>query len=171
MNSASTIRSWEHFRMAVGIGLRAVAAIPEAALDTHPIPNMRTPKEVAVHLFSGLHEFPRAVRDGKVGDYDEAATVAGIKTKADLLAFCHRTWTEGNAIVPTLTDAQIGGMVQTPWGGPMPGFVMMQITNDEFWHHRGQLYTYLRALGVEPVMLYDYENNDAAFQPKAAAKA
>ena len=171
MNKASISQSWDYFRQVQGIGLRAVAALPEASLDTHPIPGMRTPKELVVHLFSSMYEFPKAVRDGKVGDYDEAAIVAGIKSKADLLAFCGRMWTEGNAIVQGLTDAQIGGMVQTPWAGAMPGFVMMQITNDEFWHHRGQLYTYLRALGIEPAMLYDYEHNDAAFQPKATAKA
>ncbi len=170
MNKESITRNWDHFRQVQGVGLRAVAMLPEASLDTHPIANMRTPKELVVHLFSGMHEFPKAVRDGKVGDYDEAAVVAGIRTKDDLLEFCSRMWTAGDAIVRTLTEAQIGAMVQTPWGGPMPGVVMMQITSDEFWHHRGQLYTYLRALGVEPPMLYDYENNDAAFQPKAAAQ-
>ena len=27
---------------------------------------------------------------------------------------------------------------------------------DEHWHHRGQLYVYLRLLGKEPPNLYDY---------------
>ncbi len=171
MNRESITRSWDYVRQVQGVGLRAVAALPEAALDTHPIPNMRTPKELAVHLFSCLNEFPRAVRDGRVGDYDGTTVASSLPSKADLLAWCRRQWEEGTAIVQTLTDAQIAGVVKTPWGSDFPGFVMMQIAEDEFWHHRGQLYTYLRALGVEPPMLYDYENNEAAFQPKATTKA
>ena len=171
MNQASIAQSWDYVRQVQGVGLRAVAALPEASLDTHPIPNMRTPKELAVHLFSCLHEFPRAVRDGKVGDYNDTTVAASLTSKADLLAWCRRAWDEGNAVVSTLTDAQIAGMVQTPWGSDFPGFVIMQIAEDEFWHHRGQLYTYLRALGVEPPMLYDYEGNETAFQPKAKATA
>lgn len=33
--------------------------------------------------------------------------------------------------------------------------------DDEHWHHRGQLYTYLRLLGKEPPMLYDYGSSGA----------
>ena len=171
MNKANLTRSWDHFRTVVGIGLRAVAAIPDAALDTHPIPNMRTPKELAVHLFAGMHEFPKAVREGKVGDYDEAAIAASLKTKADLLAWCRRQWDDGTAIAQALTDPQIAAIVQTPWGVSFPGFVLLRITEDEFWHHRGQLYVFLRALGVEPPMLYDSAGNEPAFRPKAAAQA
>ena len=33
----------------------------------------------------------------------------------------------------------------------------LEFAYDEHWHHRGQLYTYLRLLGKEPPMLYDYQ--------------
>ena len=32
---------------------------------------------------------------------------------------------------------------------------------DEHWHHRGQLYSYLRLLGKEPPMLYDYSAGES----------
>jgi len=169
MNQAHVAQGWDYFRQVQGVGLRAVAALPEAALDTHPIPNMRTPKELAVHLFAGMRAFPQAVRDGNVTAFDEAAVVTSLKSKADLLAWCRRMWDEGDAIVKGLTEAQITGLVHTPWAGDLPGFVMMQITFDEFWHHRGQFYTYLRALGVAPPMLYDFEHNEPAFARKAQA--
>jgi uncharacterized damage-inducible protein DinB len=170
MNASSIQKSWDYFRQCVGIGLRAVAALPEGSLDAHPVANMRTPKELVVHLFTMVREFPIAVKEGAVRDHDEVKSTAGIGGKAALLAWCTKAWEDGDAAVATLTDAQIGAMVKTPWGDH-PGFVMMQILNDEFWHHRGQLYAYLRALGVEPAMLYDYEHNEAAFQPKEQAKA
>lgn len=170
MNQASIRKSWDYFRQCVGIGLRAVAALPDGSLDQHPIANMRTPKELVVHLFTTVREFPIAVREGAVGPIDETAIAAGIEDKAALLAYCTQAWQDGDAAVAKLTDAQIGAMVKTPWGDHH-GFVMMQILNDEFWHHRGQLYCSLRALGVEPAMLYDYEHNEAAFQPKEQANA
>ena len=170
MDKATITRNWDYFRCVHGIALRAVEALPEGSLDSHPIANMRTPKELVVHLYGMTKLFPAAVRDGKVGDIDEAAAVAGIRGKADLHAFCRQRFDPGDAIVGLLTDAQIAAMVDAPWGAH-PGFVMMQILNDEFWHHRGQLYCYLRALGVEPPMLYDYEHNERAFQQKEQAKA
>ena len=168
MDKATITRNWISFRCAHGIGLRAVAALPEDALDRHPIPGMRTPKELVVHLYAMTKAFPAAVRDGRMSEVDEKALLAGIRSKADLLAFCRQQFDHGDAIVGLLTDAQIAATVETPWG-PHPGFVMMTILNDEFWHHRGQLYVFLRALGVEPAMLYDYEHNEAAFQPREQA--
>ena len=37
--------------------------------------------------------------------------------------------------------------------------------------HRGQLYAYTRALGVEPPLVWDFEHNEAAFAPQATAQA
>ena len=170
MNQASIQRNWDYFRQCAGIALRAVEALPDGSLDQHPVAGMRTPKELVVHLFSMVREFPIAVREGAVRDYDEAKLAAGIADKAALVAFCRDAWKDGDAAVAALTDAQIGGTVKTPWGDHH-GFVMMQILNDELWHHRGQLYVFLRALGVEPAMLYDYEHNEPAFLSKLQATA
>jgi uncharacterized damage-inducible protein DinB len=170
MNQASIQSNWESFRRTVGIGLRAVAALPEDSLDKHPVPNMRTPKELVVHMFTMVREFPAGVRAGTLESFDEDAIPGGLATRADLLAYCNKAWADGDAIAPRLTDAQIGATVKTPWG-EFPGFALMQILGEEFLHHRGQLYVYQRALGVEGPMIYDFENNEAAFQPKAPAKA
>ena len=150
--------------------LRAVEALPAGSLDQHPVAGMRTPKELVVHLFTMVREFPTAVREGAVRDFDEAKIAAGIADKAALISYCRAAWHEGDAAVATLTDGQIGAMVKTPWGDHH-GFVMLQILNDELWHHRGQLYVFLRALGVEPAMLYDYEHNDPEFRSKEQATA
>ena len=40
--------------------------------------------------------------------------------------------------------------------GTYPAWQYLVFAYDEHWHHRGQLYTYLRLLGKEPPMLYDY---------------
>ena len=170
MNAASVKKSWDYFRQVHGIALRAIAALPDAALDAHPIPNMRTPKELVIHMYGMVRAFPAGVRDGELKDPDEAKVGSENRTKADLLAWCRLQWDAADAIVGQLDDAKVAGPVKTVWAGDMPGFVIFQILNDEFWHHRGQFYCYLRALGTEGPMLYDYENNEPAYQPRERAK-
>jgi uncharacterized damage-inducible protein DinB len=174
VNRTFVEQTWDYFRVVNGIGLRAIAALPEGSLDQAPIAGMRTVKELVFHLYQMVRDTPQSVARGEAAAPDpavETAELAGLRSKADLLAWCGRCWETGNQVVPTLTDAQIQGMVKTPWGQDFPGFVMMDILYNEYWHHRGQLYVYLRALGVEPPMLYDYENNAPAFRQKAPPQA
>ena len=72
MSGHSIEHSWDYFRQVYGIGLRAIAAIPNDQLDSHPVPNMRTPKELAVHLVSnlgmlGIHEFTAIINPPEAG--------------------------------------------------------------------------------------------------------
>src|SRR3979411_1211327 len=46
--------------------------------------------------------------------------------------------------------------------GTPPAWQYFTFAYDEHWHHRGQLYTYLRLLGKEPPMLYDYGAGEAS---------
>ena len=158
MNKAVIDQSWDYFRTVNGIGLRAIAALPADKLDAHPIPGMRTPKELVVHLYTIVVALPAAVAKGEIKDTDEeeAATVQRIRTKDELVAWTRAQWAEGARIAKGLTDAQIQGIVTSPWGHDFKGHVMMQVLYDEYWHHRGQLYVYLRLLGKEPPNLYDY---------------
>ena len=173
MNKASHDQSWDYFRTVNGIGLRAIAQLPADKLDAHPIPNMRTPKELIVHMYTIVVALPAAVAKGEIKDTDEeeAATAKRIRTKDELVAWTRAQWTEGARIANGLTEAQIAGMVKSPWGHDFEGYVMMQILYNEYWHHRGQLYCYLRALGVEPVSLYDFEHNEAGFERIRQASA
>ena len=43
MNKAAFDRTWNYFRTVNGVGLRAIALIPDDQLDAHPIPGMRSP--------------------------------------------------------------------------------------------------------------------------------
>ena len=58
--------------------------------------------------------------------------------------------------------------VQTPWGEPFPGFAILGFIHDEYLHHRGQLYAYVRVFGIEPVMMWDFDHNAPEFQKRTA---
>jgi uncharacterized damage-inducible protein DinB len=46
-----------------------------------------------------------------------------------------------------------------------PGWVGFSIQNDEFMHHRGQLYVMARMAGKEPPFMWGFGDNEPAFRP------
>lgn len=167
MNAKLSLKLWDRLRLLNGIALRCIEALPADSLDQHPIPNMRTPKELMVHLYGSILEsMAVGIVKGEIDSYDEAAPCASIQTREQLLAWCHERWTAGDRAMRTITDERASGSVKTPWGFDAPGYAMLFGLYDEFLHHRGQMYAFLRALGAEPPMNWDYENNAPEFQPK-----
>ena len=55
-----------------------------------------------------------------------------------------------------MSEDEVVRPVNSPFG-IYPAWRYLVFAYDEHWHHRGQLYTYLRLLGKEPPMLYDYQ--------------
>ena len=172
MNKAALDAYWDHFRAVNGITMRAIAAVPKDKIDSRPCKDMRTPKELISHMYNSM----RAIADGAVkGEIEltdelDAKAAAKLKTHDDLTRFATDSWKAADKAIQSLGDAQISGMVKTPWGVSFPGFVCANIIYDEHIHHRGQLYAYLRQMGVAPPMMWDFENNAAEFQPKQAQK-
>ncbi len=171
MNKASVTQAWDHFRAVNGVGLRAIAMIPTDKLESHPVANMRTPKLLICHMYQSIAELTAAVVKGEATDPTPAEEKAalGIHTTDELVAWCKEKWNEAERNVASLTDAQITGTVKTPWGHDFSGHGMLDVLYNEYWHHRGQVYCYLRALGLAPHSLYDYEHNAPAYQLGAKA--
>ena len=127
---------------------------------------MRTPKELAVHAFAYIRCIPGGVVNGKLTAEGCTEPVADIKTKADLVKWCRESFEIASRDFEKLTDAQLAAMVDTLFGQPFPGWMLLTIAYDEHLHHRGQIFAFLRALAVEPPFIWSFEENDAAFQPK-----
>jgi uncharacterized damage-inducible protein DinB len=77
------------------------------------------------------------------------ATVADARRYAEA---CHQAAEE---IFRKMSEDELARPVESPMG-TFPAWQYFTFAYDEHWHHRGQLYTYLRLLGKEPPMLYDY---------------
>lgn len=174
MNQQTLLKMWDLMRQRHGIAMRVVAALPADQIDSHPIPNMRTPKELVVHMYDVvLKAMAEGVARGEViaDESAEKQIASGIKTRDDLLRFMRDQWNAADRSVRGIGDAQLAADVKTPWGMSFPGWMIFGITHDEFLHHRGQLYAYSRALGVEPPMLWDFDHNEPEYRPKAQAHA
>ena len=167
MNKATLAPIWDMIRLRHGIGLRCVQALPADQLDSHPIRGMRTPKELVVHMYSFIRAAAESVITGSLA-WDEKAELAKVKTRDELAAYAQTCWKAADASYAKITDAQLSAKVKAPWG-EMPGFVMLTTIPDEYLHHRGQLYAYLRQLGVEPPANWDFEHSAPELQPKQHA--
>ncbi|TMQ67462.1 MAG: hypothetical protein E6K78_05015 [Candidatus Eisenbacteria bacterium] len=173
MNTQELSGMWNHLRMCHGIARRAVAAIPADKIHSRPIPSMRTPVELVVHTYAtAVREMAEGVARGEITEPDEVGMVARIETREDLLALVDESWAAATRAVSSITDAQLKAIVKTYWdANGAPGYRYFGALQDEFLHHRGQLYVYLRALGQEPPMVWDFENNASEFRPQSHATA
>lgn len=161
--------AWDQMRLRHGLTLRLLEQIPADKLEACPIPGMRSTKEIVVHLYHSVRVFPASVLTGKVEGGSEKDAAAKITDKASLIAYAQESWAIGDRDAKAVTDEQLRGMVSTPWGASYPGAAMFGFVYDEFLHHRGQLYCYLRAFGIEPIMNWDYAHNAPEFQPLQTA--
>ena len=171
MNKKTLNAMWDHVRQLNGITMRCVEALPGDTLDSNPIPKMRTPKELVAHMYLVLKNSAEGVVSGTIAETDDISALPRITNKQELLAYCRQCWAAADRAVQATTDAQLVSMVETPWDMTFPGFVSFSVIQDEFLHHRGQLYTYLRAMGREVPNMWDFAGNAPEFQPRQEQQA
>lgn len=167
MNKSALSSIWNQFRQKYGIYLRVLEALPADKVHEHVIPGMRTPAELVVHTSGGIVQaFAEGVANGEIEEApSDSQVAAGIDSKADLLAYARKCWEAADSAIADVGDDELSRMVKTPWNFEFPGGTAIHTLNDEFVHHRGQLYAYARTCGVEPPFLWSYGENPDGFQP------
>ena len=154
-----------YFQMVHGVTLKLIGSFSDADLDFRPQAGMRSVRELILHIYGVERSLAEGVRDGRVSDEKEnasipekpeaAAGLAAMTTTAAAQQFaieCHKAADEAFAEV---TEEQLAAQVESPFG-TFPGWQFFTFAYDEHWHHRGQLYTCIRLIGKEPPMLYSY---------------
>jgi uncharacterized damage-inducible protein DinB len=81
--------------------------------------------------------------------------VAALATVKDAVTFATSCHDAAEEIFRAMSDEDVARPVESPMG-TYPRGNSSCFAYDEHWHHRGQLYVYLRLLGKEPPNLYDY---------------
>jgi uncharacterized damage-inducible protein DinB len=155
----------EYLNMVHGVTLKAIATFDDQDLDFRPQPTMRNPRELIFHIYAQEKILAEALRQGKftaeaanlsTPEAEVAATdLKALRTVSDLRAYaasCHETAEQS---LGAMSDEDLARPVESPFG-TFPAWRYFDFGYDEHWHHRGQLYTYLRLLGKEPPMLYGY---------------
>jgi uncharacterized damage-inducible protein DinB len=162
----------QYFDLVHGVTMRAIAAFSDEELGFRPAPGTRTPRELVFHMYTQEQRLAEAARDGTFSldaansstpeDPANAAAVSALATVRDLQAYAAACHAAANNISRAMLQADISRSVDT-FLGSYPAWRYFAFAYDEHWHHRGQLYTYLRLCGKKPPNLYDY--TDLEIQP------
>jgi uncharacterized damage-inducible protein DinB len=164
MNKHMLQGKWQYFDLVHDVTLRAMRAFSDQDLDFRPTPQVRSVRELIFHLYAQEKALAEGVRDGFAKELEESVvpeTAAGkqqlpkVSTLQKATEFARSCREASKKVLADLTDEDLARMVTCSFGS-FPGWQFFVFAYDEHWHHRGQLYTYLRLLGKEPVMLYDY---------------
>ena len=169
MNKSALDTTWNQMRQKYGIYLRLLESLPDDNISEHVIPGMRTAAELVAHTSGGIvRGFAQGVARGEIEAGPPVEEIAaGIQSKNDLLAFARECWQDADAAIATVGDDELTRMVKTPWNFEFRGGNAMHTMNDEFVHHRGQLYAFARACGAEPPFVWSYGENGPGFGPEA----
>ncbi len=167
MNKEALLGQRGYFALVHGVTLKLMENFGDDGLDFRPQANMRSARELFVHIYAMEKVNAEHLRGDKVSQEEEniaipetdagKALVAEIKTVAQLQAFASAAHLAMDDLLANLSDEQLQQSVELPYG-TFPRWQVFAFMYDEHWHHRGQLYTYARLAGKEPLMVYSYEN-------------
>ena len=165
MDKKTLLAVRDYFNAVHKITVRAIGTLEDGDLDFRPKPGMRSPRELVFHMYAQERILARAAKQGSFtmeaaalsSPENEAVwpELGAIHTVRELAAFAEDRHQEAESIVNGMTEEEVARTVESPFGA-FPAWRYFAFASDEHWHHRGQLYTYLRLLGKEPPMLYDY---------------
>lgn len=128
---------------------RVIKNIPNNNLDYKPDPKSRTALEVADHIVTSEIWFLNSIADGRFDWKD----VHPLKSTAEILAKYDQEFPSAMARAKKCTGEHLIKITDF-FGMKMPMFAYIEFCNVHTVHHRGQLSTYLRAMGGKVPDIY-----------------
>lgn len=125
---------------------KVLAAIPDQNHDYRPDAKSKTAMELGWHIASVDVWFIDCIAAASF-DYSEKHMPDTIKTGADLAAWYDAAITAAVPKLEALTPEQLAIPVDFYGMMKMPAAMYLMFLNNHMIHHRGQLSTYLRAMG------------------------
>jgi uncharacterized damage-inducible protein DinB len=144
-----------------------IEAVPDARRDYKPDEKSRTAWELVTHLALGDLWFLDSILSGSFA-FDpavEAAQRAKFKTAAELAEFYRREFPARLQRLRTMPEDKLTATVDFFGMFQWPAAAFMGFANNHSTHHRGQLATYLRAMGSRVPAIY----GDSADTPMTQA--
>ena len=138
---------------------RIIEAIPIDKGDYQPNPNSRTAFDLAWHIASAENRFLDAVASG---EFNFSGTKPEwVRNTADVAKWYADNFEENIKRLEQLTDEQIVKIVDFRGIRQWPAVLHLQSGLNHSIHHRGQLSTYLRPMGVKVPSIYGQSYDDA----------
>ncbi|HXE80523.1 MAG TPA: DinB family protein, partial [Vicinamibacterales bacterium] len=135
---------------------RVLAAVPDERRDYRPDDKSRTAWELATHLVTGDLWFLDSICDGdfRFDPEAEKKMTAGLKTIADVVEFYTREFPQRIQRLRSTPAEKLATVVDFFGLTRQPAASFLIFANNHSVHHRGQLASYLRAMGSKVPSIY-----------------
>lgn len=145
-----------------------IDAIPQSRADYRPDPNSKTAMEIAWHIVAAEHRFHSGIVTGAF-DYSPITRPDTVRTPAQIGQWYADSFARNFEQFPRLSGEQLARIIDFRGIFQLPAVAYFNFTLHHTIHHRGQLSTYLRAMGGKVPAIYGESYDSAA--AKAAAQA
>jgi uncharacterized damage-inducible protein DinB len=145
-----------------------IEAIPEKNLDYKPDPHSKTAMELAWHIAASEHRFFSGIVNGAF-DFSPIHRPDSVTTGPLIAEWFAESFAKNAEKLQALSGEQLAKSIDFRGIFHRPAVVFLTTTMNHSVHHRGQLSTYLRAMGSKVPAIYGESFDSAA--AKAGAKA
>lgn len=143
-----------------------IAAIPTANADYRPDPQSRTAAELAWHIAAAEHRFYGGIVAGAF-DFNAIPRPEGGLTPDNVTKWYEASFAKNSDGLSRLTGDQLIKILDFRGAFQLPAVGYIEFCLHHTIHHRGQLSTYLRAMGSKVPAIYG-ESYDSEQARKAA---
>jgi uncharacterized damage-inducible protein DinB len=133
---------------------KVLAAVPDARRDYRPDDKSRTAWELATHLATGDVWFIDSICDGSFNYDPETEKKMGFNTVSDVVEFYKREFPARIKRLRATPADQLAKVVDFFGMMKQPAATFLGFANNHGVHHRGQLASYLRAMGSKVPSIY-----------------
>jgi uncharacterized damage-inducible protein DinB len=157
MEKKDVMAMLKYFDKVQKVTLKAVNLIPPKKLNFKPCPEVMSSKDLVHHIYANEKVFANGAKKGFITQEDFKEGSREFKSLRSLINYARKVHQNTNRIARSLTGKQMKKKIKTFWGDQLSAYACFFVIYDEHWHHRGQLFTYLRLLGIKPPDLYDFK--------------
>ncbi len=143
-----------------------IAAIPFEKAEYRPDPHSKSAIELAWHIAATENRLMAGVADGAF-DFTPSPRPETVKTPADIAHWLSEKQAVHSEKLAKLTGEQAAKVIDFRGMFQLPAVAYIRFVANHSVHHRGQLSSYLRAMGGKVPAIYG-ESYDSAESKKAA---
>lgn len=144
---SALITGWMSHRKVL---LEIVGKLEDQHVSYKPWEGAMSLSELVLHMTSAMGMFAQTVKNGT---FTPPAAQPEVKTINELKETIQKETEETKSQLESLTDDQLAQIVEFA-GMQMPGIALLESGKDHEIHHKGQLFTYARLVGVEELPFF-----------------
>ncbi|KKK36151.1 damage-inducible protein DinB [Mesobacillus campisalis] len=146
-NTKGFTSGWMSHRKAL---IELLDTLNDGQLNYKPWENGMTLSELVLHTTGATAMFAQTVKNGEFTPPSGPNAVESVQKLKEVV----QEQTElTQAVLESLTGEQLGKLIDFS-GMKMTGSVMLETARDHEIHHKGQLFTYARMLGIEELPFF-----------------